>query len=495
MNKGSGIKSVLNNSVVYTISGLLMKCFSFFLLPLYTRCLTTEDYGITSVSSSFIQTGVFIVALSLFAAVTRFYVDLKDDYEKLKRFYGTIICFVLVTSSIASIMLIVFRRLLVKYVFTGISFFPCILITIITLGFECQHTIYINILKSQQQATKCAIVTFIYFLVSVALNIVFVVRLDLGVVGVLLASLISAVLLFIYAIWDLKISDLIMFCIDVPLLKSALKYSIPIIPHNLSTYLATLISKVLIGGEMSLGAVGLYSIASQFGAIADVVQNYSDSAYSPWLYEQLKERKTGYKDNINNVSKILTTVLGLFMIGIALFAQDYIVLFLDKSYVEAWKLVPFIVGVYIIKIFYYFYVAVLFYNKKASQKLFIATLMGSLINIFLSYIFIPLWGSYGSVFADAVAMIIRVTIVVVMSVQIEHIGLQLRDFLQRAIYIVVFIMVGLFFSYTKFQYEFSIFNLLYKCMIVFLYVAVFIFVPYRREISHFLNKKGERNKQ
>ena len=95
-NESTSGKRVLINSVIYSCCGILQKCFSFFLLPLYTAYLTTEDYGINSIATSFIQTMSFVVAFSLFSAIMRFYVDLKNNPEKLRRFYGTVSCFVFI---------------------------------------------------------------------------------------------------------------------------------------------------------------------------------------------------------------------------------------------------------------------------------------------------------------------------------------------------------------------------------------------------------------
>ena len=88
---GSSAKKLVSNSIIYSITGILQKCFSLFLMPLYTVYLTTADYGITSVAGSFSTTMGFVISLSLFSAVTRFYVELKDDPKKLSRFYGTVV--------------------------------------------------------------------------------------------------------------------------------------------------------------------------------------------------------------------------------------------------------------------------------------------------------------------------------------------------------------------------------------------------------------------
>lgn len=488
-------KKVFVNSIIYSASGLLLKCFSFFLLPLYTIYLSTEDYGINSVASSFLSTMSFIVAFSLFSAVMRFYVDLKDDPEKLKRFYGSVSVFVLLSGLVFIILLSAFRGLLSKYVFSGIDYYPIILVCLISLIFFCQHTIFDNILRSQQRALKSSIFSIAYFLISVILNILFVVVLRMGVLGTLLASLIGYAAYTVYFWIEMSVTKTIRFCLDFSLLKEALKYSIPIMPHNLSTQIALLISKVLIGGSSSLGALGIYSVAAQFGNIADTVQCYVDSAYGPWLYEKLKFKEQAYKKTIRKTVGLLTAVIGLFFIGIALFAQDYILLFVEKSYSDAWKYVPWIVLVFAIKTIYYFYVEVLFFYKKASQKLFIATLTSSLLNILLSAFFIPLFGVYGSIAADAISMLIRVGIVVIFSKQFDDVGLKVHDFVINFFTITIFIFGGLLLSYIKYGDSFSIVNFLYKIAVVVLYI-VFLYVRYRKEISSFLEKiKNKLNKK
>jgi O-antigen/teichoic acid export membrane protein len=42
----SGLNRLVSSSLVYGISGTLQRFISFFLLPLYTRVLTPEDYGV-----------------------------------------------------------------------------------------------------------------------------------------------------------------------------------------------------------------------------------------------------------------------------------------------------------------------------------------------------------------------------------------------------------------------------------------------------------------
>ena len=495
MGKKSGASGgkVLVNSIIYSFGGLLQKCFSFFLLPLYTAYLTTEDYGITSVTSSFIATAGYIVAFSLFSAVLRFYVDLKDDEKKLKRFYGTIVTFVFLSGTVFAGILTLLREPVSEHLFSGIDYYPLIFVCLLSLIFNCQHTVFDNILKSQQKAMKSSICSILYFLLNVALNILFVVVFQLGALGTLLATLISGAAYTLYFVIEMCIMRTITFCLDWKLLKSALKYSIPIMPHNLSTHIAIFISKLLISDTGSLAHLGVYSVSTQFGQIADTVQNYVDSAYGPWLYERLHNKEGDYRKTIRSNVNLLISVIGLFFVGISLFAQDYIVLFVDESYVDAWRYVPLLVATFAIKTAYYFFVEVLFYFKEASRKLFWATLTSSFVNILLSYFFIPLWSVYGSILADAVSMLVRVAIVYFISRKYEDVGLKLGDFVRNFFVVEAFVVLGLLLSLLKYQTTFSLLNFGYKILVTLLYVAV-AFLMNRKSAMGMLTKLKNKRK-
>lgn len=481
-SENSGAKKLILSSVIYSFSGLLIKCFSFFLMPLYTIYLTTSDYGVMNLSSSFLNTMGFIVTLSLFSAVMRFYVDLKDDTVKLKRFYGTVILFTNVAGILWTVLLFVLRNPISKYVFSNTEFFPLVFVSVISIIFHCQHNIYDNILKSQQRAAKSSILNLIYFFVSVCFNLIFVVGFKLGALGAMLATLLALVLYTMYFVFDMLRTRSVIWCIDAELLKSALKYSIPIIPHNLSTQITTLISQILIGGTSTLADVGVYSIAAHFGGIADTVQSYVNQAYGPWLYENLHEKNENYKSTIRNMVKMLTMVIVLMMLGITLFAEDYVLLFLHNSYNDVCKYVPLVVLTYVLKIPYYFYINILFYYKKAARLIFIATVSGSLVNVLLSAVFIPLYGVYGSIFADWISMFIRVAIVIVISKYADDIGIKLRDFMIGLGVYLFFAIAGILPSMLNFDGVFHIERFVYKVILIIVYVA-FLMLLYREQVK------------
>jgi len=236
----SGKGKVLRNSALYTFSSLLTKAINFILLPVYTFFLSPEDYGTVNLINSFTNVATFIVAFSLYSAVIRFYADYKDDREKLKRFYGTIIVFTSITGFIFFILGLLFNKQLVYWFFEGISFFPIVVISLLSLIFVSIHTIHQRIMQSMQQGEKLTVVNFTVFGLMVCFKLLFIGALKLGAVGFLLSTLIVNVVYFIYMLFDLKKNNLIAFTLDLNLLKESLKYSIPLMPHDLSTHIASL---------------------------------------------------------------------------------------------------------------------------------------------------------------------------------------------------------------------------------------------------------------
>ena len=75
-------KSLIKNTGILAIGTLASKVFSFFLLPLYTAVLTTEDYGTVDVLQTVALFAMPFVTLQLCSAVFRFIIEKKEDLEK-----------------------------------------------------------------------------------------------------------------------------------------------------------------------------------------------------------------------------------------------------------------------------------------------------------------------------------------------------------------------------------------------------------------------------
>lgn len=453
---------VYKNSAIYTACNFLTKALNFLLLPLYATFLTTGDYGITGIIDNFTGVMCYLAIFSIQAAVMRFYMDYKESEAQLARYIGTLFFFSLLSTLVWSLLIAVLNPILMPYLFSGIDFAPTMIIALVGLCFSNVGMVYQQFLRAMENAKLSAAFSVGNVVLTAALTVIFIVPFHMGANGVLLASCIDAFVFFTIAVIHLRCEGLISFCIDWGILRDVLKYSVPLLPHNLSTSIASLVSAVLINGAGSLSAVGIYSLASKFGVVCDTLQSSVNTAYQPWLFRKLHEKDGEYKVEIASFTENLLWIFAAVFVAVGLFIQDIILLFLPESYADAWPLVPLIICVYSIKTIYYFYIGILLYYKDASRFIFIATLSSSFLNVALSIPLIELLGAYGSILADGLSMLLRVGLVVWMSRQYEDAGYDIWRFIRTTLIVVAVIAVGLMFSYTRFKYEFSLLNMIWK---------------------------------
>lgn len=478
-------KKVLENSFFYIFSSLLVKAMGFLLLPIYTLFLTPDDYGVTNLVMGFLNVATFIVAFSLYSAVIRFYAEYNENQRKLKRLYGTVIIFVFISGITSLIVGLIFKNIVVSIFFEGIQFYPIVFIAFLSLVFISLYTLHQSMLQGMQQGKKLAKLNLIVFISTAALKILFIGFFKLGAVGFLLAQLIVNIIYFFYVVIDLKKNDLVEWTIDLPILKETLKYSIPLMPHNLSTRIASLASRVFINTSGTLANVGLYSIAMQFGNLIDVVQVAVNRAFQPWFYEMMNNNDEESKKEAVNLSYLLLVFYSLIYMGIGLFSQEVVILMTNDNYIMAWTVIPILVIGFSIKSMYYFYVNVIMFYKQAARKLFISTIIGSLMDIFLAYLLVPRFGIYGSAVAFVLAKLIIVTIVVYLSKLYDDVGYRVIKMLSIIVPSLLFMLVGLYFSYTKYLTVFSVTNLGYKILILLIYV-MFIYFTNKRAVDKVL---------
>lgn len=464
--------SILTNSVLYTTGNLLLKAFSFFLIPLYTAYLSTEEYGLVNLSSGFYTVASSILMLGLQYAVIRYYADYKENQDKVGRMFGTTICFVFLLGIIFLLICFPLKYQLSQWFFNGISFFPIVFLSVIISITTALYTIYQDILKGMQNAKGSVILSYVFFFLQLGSNIVTVVVLHKGAVGILLSTFIINSIMLVIMLLDLIRKKLFIFGLDMPILKDMLLYSLPLVPHTIAYNLSSYAAKVIISTNLSLSVLGLFSLASQFGNVSDIVLNSVQSAFQPWMYGMLNSKSESSKKNIAKTSYMLMWLYGLLFILIGIFSQEAIIIMSSqKDYISAWQFVPVIVLAVALKSPLYFYQNLLYYDKAKTKYVFVSTLVGSIVNIILTWILVPVFQVMGSIIADVISMFVRLFITIGI---VRHDAKSVFSILKLetlSIIPMVFMGIAIIPSYLWFKEEISIQNVMIKIVVVLLYIG------------------------
>lgn len=417
----AGANKVAKNSFLYTVANMVTKASTFLLLFIYTNpaFLSTEGYGRVNLLTSFTNIAVLLVNLSLPYALIRFYAEYKLDKEKCRKFFGTIMTFMALFGSAVVAVMLVFRNPIGDILFKGIAVYPAVIFTLLTLVFNALYQMYQSILQAKQQGGKFAKNSLLFFFFHVALNVIFLIfgrgvyvfGFELGGVnGMMLSLFLSNFVFTVYGIIDMSKHDMMAFTIDKEMLVTALKYSVPLLPHNIANNMASYISKHFLNAAGKAFENGIYSVSMQFSSIIEIVQSSIHLAFRPWFNDKMKLGEEGKKE-IVDLASVAFRISAIVCLGVALFSQE-VVMLLDKNYYDAWKYVPIIAVAHAIKFVYFTHTFGIMYDIKQSKKMFFCSGSAIVVNFTMSYV-LTHFGLYNMLTAALCFAVSRATAAIV----------------------------------------------------------------------------------
>lgn len=389
------IPKLFQNSAIYSLVMVLQKGISFLLLPLYTFYLTPADYGIMGVSGSITSFLSVCMTFGLGAAAARFYYSHLKDENYAKKLYGTIVTIVLINSAVFGTIFLVFHKWIIDPFLGNINFYPYVLIGLLSTIVMPLYQYFQEYLQARQEGLHYGINTMCFFIINVILIILALAVFKRGLVGYLLANLITSVLFFIYAavvfLRRLKIG------INKEIAKEAINYSAPLLPHQLAAWSNGTIDRLLVNGLKSESDAGLYNLGQQYSSLTNILGNAINQAYVPWFFDKINYGKEGLF-LIYRVAEAIICVFGLFTLIMSLFSKELLALMISNpAYKDVWMTVPLLIGAYLFHSLYFIYVNVLY--LKDSKVVFTISLVSLFVNIVTNVLLIPPYGVMGSALA------------------------------------------------------------------------------------------------
>ena len=424
---------------------VLQKGISFFLIPLYTAFLNPTDYGILGVVSSVSSFLSVFITLGLEAAAARFYYKNNQDEGFARRVYGNVALVILANSLLWGSVFIGGRKWIVDPIVGNIDFFPYVFIGILNVIVTPMYLLYQSYLQTKQDAAHYGINSLLCFLLQVTLTVLSLTVFKMGVFGVLLSQLITALVFFIYVVIVFLCKQSLV--IERPILKDCFKYSFPLLPHTLANWSNGTLDKLLVNGIRSQTDAGMYNVGQQYGSVMSIVANAVNNAYVPWFYEKVNEGKQGLKRIVQTADASISLV-SLIAIALSLLAEEIFgIMISNPAYDGVWKIVPCIVFAYVFQSIYFFFVNVLF--LKDTQVIFTITMTAVAVNIGLNLLLIPEWGFVGG----AVACLLTYLTKSVMALIVSTIKNKEIRFNWLLMYVIAF--MALFISLSSFYFHFD----------------------------------------
>lgn len=400
---------VAKNSFFYTLATMLQGLISFFLLPVYTKFLSPEDYAMLALVTSF--TGIIssFITLQIHTSIPRFVIKFLKEEERTKKYFTSIFLLLFLILFFGCLIINIFGVKFIKIVFSdknGLSFSPLFSIATWALLPNLLIGAGLLLLQTLEEGNKFFLISLIQVLVNLLFGLYFVAFLRIGVIGVLFAQLLSCIIGLLSVIWFIR-HWFTRALRRLPLedIKESLKYSLPMIPHILSIYIYMYSDRLILQRFVPLADIGIYSIAGTFAYILLVIVNATTTAYSPRFLKLAEESKSEAKKETKDFLEIWWIVIMVILMGYLVLSKYIVQLMTRPSFFSAVPLIPILAIAYILRGLYCFSVNGIFFLGK-TKLIPIITISAALVNVILNIIFIPKFGIYAAAWNNVSAYLI-----------------------------------------------------------------------------------------
>lgn len=393
--KGSGgqLRKTAAHSAIYAIGTMISRITGLVMLPIYTRYLTPSDYGVIELLTMAIEISGILIGLRISQAMFRFYILAEDEVEK-KEIISTVLLIVLTASGIGAAILYLAAEPLSVLIFGTSSYLFEFQLFAFTLMTNATTAVGKSYIRAKQMPILYVSIGAISLAIQVALNVIFVVVLEMHVRGVVYSALGSGAVVatgfFLYIFGGVG------FHYSREIAWRLIRFVAPLVLASIGAFYVSYADKYFIRLFGSLTEVGLYAIAARISAILGTIYQSFNMTWSADRFEIVKREDARVVFKL--IFRFLSAALIISGVGLALFAGDLLRLMANQEYYSAGNIVPFLVAAGIIRIFSMFCNFGVMLNER-TRYIAEATWIKVLISSFGYIVLIPYLGVYGAAIA------------------------------------------------------------------------------------------------
>ena len=391
MHKFRDASPAVKASMAYMVCTFLQKGVSLLTTPIFTRLLTTEQYGYYSVYNSWLA--VIKIFSTLMLAGTVYMQAVVKFQEDRDRMTGAVAGLGTMTTLTVTLIYLLFREQINALLDVDTLIMTCILIT-------AWEELLLDLWAVQQRVDYAW-----KRLVALTLGVT-IAKPVLGVLAVLATEVFKAEARIVssVAVDVVAYSGFFVLFIrrgktlfDRRYWKYFLAFSIPLLPHFLTRIVLNHSDTLMIKALCGESAAGIYNLAHSLAWMLTLVTNALLNTINPWVFQRIRERTF---DKIGGAAYLTSALVAGAGLCLTCVAPEVVRIFAPAEYHGAvWLIPPLVASVFFTYLYSLFSDFEYYYEAKAN--ILLASVIGGVLNIALNYVFI---GRYGYVAAGWTTM-------------------------------------------------------------------------------------------
>ncbi len=378
------------NTIIFGIATFSSKLMVFLLMPLYTRLLTPEDYGIMDIIVNTCNLLIPLIFVSIHEAVIRYALD-KSVRKSDVLTVGLTTCFKGFLVFLPFSFLFKLSESLGDYTFLIYMY-----VVSACLRAVCsQFTRGIGYIKLYAWDGIIATFTVVIF------NLIFMLGFKMGVKGYILSVILSNFISVLFLAITGKLGRFLNFGgTSAKLRRQMIRYSLPLIPTTIFWWVMNVSDRYIVNAFQGPYDTGIYSAAYKIPTIITLLSAVFTQA---WQLSAVSEYENEGKEKFySKIFGFLQAVIFPVASGIIMLVKPFTMLLVAESYYDAYNYTPVLICAVIFSCFATFYSSFYMASKNNDMSL-VTTLIGAIMNIVLNFAFIPKWGPQGAAIATLIS--------------------------------------------------------------------------------------------
>ena len=385
-------KTLIKNTAIVSIGKILTQLISFLLLPLYTAYLSTGEYGTVDLVNTLTSLIIPFLTLQLDQSIFRYLIDVRGNEEEKKKYISSSIIFLILQYIVCTVIFLIISALInnpYKYFLLAI-----LLINSFT-------NVLLQIARGMGDNVRYTIGSFIFAVVGIVLNVVFIVVFKMGAYGMLTATIIGHAVCIVYLFFTKKLYKLISIkSYEKKHLSTLLKYAFPLIPNAISWWIVNTSDRLIVTSFLGIATNGVYSVANKFSTVITTAFNIFNITWT-------ESAAINYNDEdrnefFNKIYNATFRIFGSICLGIIAIMPFVFNLLINEKYSEGYFQIPILIIATFFNILVSF-IGSIYVAKKLTKEIAKTSILAAIINVASHLAMIKFIGLYAASISTLIA--------------------------------------------------------------------------------------------
>ncbi|MBF0119186.1 MAG: oligosaccharide flippase family protein [Desulfobacterales bacterium] len=380
----------IKNSLIYLLPTIVGNLIPILTLPIFTRILTTSDYGIWSLAQVY---AIFVTGVANFGLTVgyeRNFFEHKEPKIVAGLLYSTLL-FVFIGFIVLGFFTYLLKSKLSLWIIGSKEHADILFWSYCASGIVGLKVYYLTYFKNTENAKAFVLYTIDESVLGLLFSLFMVAYLRIGLIGLIWGQIFASGIVF--SILSFRFVRFLPVSFDAEALKVSLKLSLPLTPRIFFGVIGNQFDKYMIGLLNTLCNVGVYNIAQKVAYIVFSYMTSIQNVFSPQVYKRMFDLGEKGGESVGNYLTPFLYISISIGLMISLFAEEIISVLTPKPYHDAIDIVM------ILSMLYGSY----FFGKQPqliySKKTYITSIMTAVsigLNIMINIPFINKWGAIGA---------------------------------------------------------------------------------------------------